>query len=91
MESCSVLVSKCENVPRGTALLLAELVVPAELAPLLELAFDVLDVSALTGGASEFAEGVKSGEVVSALEPAEVEPLPVDDAGAPVVFAAEFA
>ena len=28
MESCSVLVSKCEKAPRGTALLKVELVVP---------------------------------------------------------------
>ena len=58
MESCSVFVSKCENAPSGTALLIAELVVPAELAPLLEVAFDVLEVSAFAGGVSVFADGV---------------------------------
>ena len=91
MESCSVLVSKCENAPRGTALLIAELVAPADVAPLLEVALEVLEVRALTGGTSVFAEAVKRTEPVRALEPAEVEPLPVEEAAAPVVLAAEFA
>src|SRR5271167_4917743 len=30
MESCCVFVSKCEKAPRGTALLVAELVAPAD-------------------------------------------------------------
>src|SRR6201999_914072 len=91
MDSCSVAVSKCENALSGTALLFAELVVPAEVAPRLEVALDVLGVSTLGGGAKVFADAVNSGEVVNAFEPAEVEPFPVVLAGAPLVPAAALA
>jgi hypothetical protein len=81
----------CENALSGTALLVVELGVPAELAPLLDVAFEVLEVSAFTGGANVFADGVYKAEPVSAFEPAEVVPLPEELAAAPVVLAAEFA
>jgi hypothetical protein len=72
-------------------LLVAELVAPADDAPLLEVALEVLEVRALAGLFSVFAEGVYSAEPVNALDPADVEPFPLEDAGAPVVLAAEFA
>jgi hypothetical protein len=79
-------------VLNGTALLYAELGVPADPAPVLEFEETVLEVSAFCGGTSVFAEGVNSGDPVSAFEPAEVEPLPADDeAGAPLRPAEEFA
>src|ERR1700723_1637899 len=90
MASGSVVVSKCEKALKGTALLKAELVAPAEVAPLLEVDVEVLDVSAFTGGVSVFADGVKSAEVVSAFEPAEEEPFEVEVAAAPLVPAAAF-
>jgi hypothetical protein len=68
-----------------------ELVVPAEVAPRLEPDVDVLEVSALAGGAIVFADAVKSADVVSAFEPAEVEPFPDELAGAPEVPEAAFA
>ena len=88
--SGSVVVSKCEKALNGTALAKVELVVPAEVAPLLEVAVEVLDVSALTGGVSVFADGVKRGDVVVAFEPAEVEPFEEEVAPAPLVPAAAF-
>jgi hypothetical protein len=91
MESGSILVSKCENALNGTALARVELVVPAEVAPLLEVVAEVLEVSALAGGFSVFADAVYSTEVVRAFEPADVEPFPVELAGAPLVPAAAFA
>src|SRR6266403_1538239 len=78
MERDWVLVSKCENALNGTGLLVAELEGPANVAPLLEVAEEVLAVSAFTGVERVLADGVKRGEVVRALEPAEVEPLPVE-------------
>ena len=90
MASGSVVVSKCVKALKGTALLKAELVAPAEVEPWLEADVTVLDVSAFTGAASVFADGVKSGEVVIALEPAEEEPLELELAAAPLVPAAEF-
>ena len=42
--------SKCEKALSGTALLVAELVAPAELAPLLDVAVEVLAESAFAGG-----------------------------------------
>ncbi len=90
MESASVVVAKCENALNGTAELNAELVVPAEVAPLLEFEFTVLHVSALTGGVNVFADAVNKGEVVIALDPADVEPLPEEElAPAPVVPVAD--
>jgi hypothetical protein len=88
--SGSVVVSKCEKALNGTALATFELLTPAEVAPLLEVAVEVLDVSAFAGGASVFADGVKSAELVSALEPAEEEPFAEEVAAAPLVPAAEF-
>src|SRR5580658_1285931 len=58
IESCWVFVSKCEKALRGTALLIAELGVPAEVAPLLDVELEVLGVSAFAGGASALDEGV---------------------------------
>ena len=55
---------------------------------MLEVAEEVLAVSAFAGEESVLAEGVKSAEVVSALEPAEVEPFPLELAAAPWVPAA---
>src|SRR5258707_5035009 len=81
MERDWVLVSKCENALNGTGLLIAELVAPANVAPLLEVAEEVLAVSAFTGVERVLADGVKRGGVVRALEPAEGEPLPVELAG----------
>ena len=90
MERGSVVVSKCENALKGTALLKLELVAPAEFVPLLE-AVDVVVASAFTGGASVFAAGVYSAVDVSAFEPADDEPIDdVDDAAAPLVPAEEL-
>src|SRR5271170_2123219 len=58
IESCWVLVSKCEKAPRGTALLITELEVPAELAPLLDVELEALEVSAFAGGTSALDDGV---------------------------------
>src|ERR1700722_1394499 len=78
MERDWVLVSKCEKALNGTALLKAELVT---LLP--EAADEAPAVRALAGDERVLADGVKSAEVVRALEPADVEPLPVELAGAP--------
>ena len=72
-------------------MLVVELVVPAEVAPLLEPDVDVLEVRALGGAAIVFADAVKSADVVNAFEPAEVEPFPDELAGAPEVPEAAFA
>ena len=90
IDSASVLISKWDIAPRGTALLFAELVAPADVAPLLEVLVTVLAASAFTGGFSVFADGVYSAEVVNAFDPADDEPFPVEDAGAPDVPAAAF-
>jgi hypothetical protein len=90
MESGSVVVSKWEKALRGMALLGVELVIPAELAPLV----DAVVPAAMTraGGAMVFALGVYRVDAVSAFEPADVEPLPDDvEAPAPVVPAAALA
>ncbi len=50
--------TKCEKALSGTALLVDELVLPADVDPLLEDALLLADESALRGGVSEFAEGV---------------------------------
>jgi hypothetical protein len=91
IESASVVVSKCEKALNGTALLVVELVAPADVAPLLELDVTVLDVSAFAGGVSVFADGVNNADPVSAFEPADVEPLPEEEeAAAPLWPADEF-
>jgi hypothetical protein len=78
--------SKWEKALRGTALLIAELVAPAEFAPPLEEEEEVGE-SAFAGGASVFADGVYSAEPVSALEPAEDEPDAANEVEAPAPLA----
>jgi hypothetical protein len=91
IDSGSVVVSKCEKAPSGTALLVVELVAPADVDPRLDVEVVVLDVSAFGGGVRVFADGVNNADPVSAFEPADVEPLPDDDeAGAPLCPAEEF-
>ena len=72
-------------------MLFAELVVPAEVAPRLEVALDVLGVSTLGGGAKVFADAVNNGEVVNAFEPAEAEPDEANEEEAPAPDAPEDA
>src|ERR1700684_2904056 len=74
MASGSVVFTKCAKALSGTALLGAELVAPAEAAPVLEVAVEALGESAFGSGASVFADGVYSAVVVSALDPAEDAP-----------------
>ena len=81
--SGSVDVSKWENALKGTALLKVEDVVAAAVVPVVD--DELLGVRALTGGVSEFAEGVNSGEEVSAFEPADVDPVELVEAAAPVL------
>ena len=88
--SGSVVFSKCAKALRGTALLMAELVVPAEFAPLLEFEAALAE-SAVAGGLSVFADGVYSAEVVNALEPAEEDPEDAKEEEAPVPLAPEEA
>jgi hypothetical protein len=90
IESGSVAVAKCEIAPSGTAPFVVELVLPADVLPLLEVAVLVLEVKAFTGGFSVSAVGVYMAVVVRALEPADVEPLPLELAAAPLVPWAEF-
>src|SRR5213082_830480 len=91
MESDCVFISKCENALSGTALLGAELVFPADAAPLLDVLAFVLAVSAFAATVSALFEGVNSADPVSALDPADVEPLPEELAGAPTLVEAAFA
>ena len=86
MESASVVFSKCEKALSGTALLVAELVAPAEFAPLLDVE-EALAESAFRGGARVFAAGVYSAEAVSALDPAEDDPDDANEEEAPVPVA----
>src|SRR5258708_32416253 len=83
MERDWVLVSTCENALNGTGLLVAELAAPANVAPLLEVAEEVLAVSAFTGVERVWADGVERGGGGRALGPAGVEPLAGGRAGAP--------
>ena len=64
---------------------MAELVAPAEFAPLFEVE-EVLGESAFAGGASVLAEGVYRAEPVSAFDPAEEDPEDANEveAAAPV-------
>jgi hypothetical protein len=71
-------------------LLIVELVAPAELAPVLD-AVEVLRESAFAGGASVFADGVYSAELVSALEPAADAPEDANEDAAPAPVAPEDA
>src|SRR5580704_1757304 len=73
MESASVVFTKCEKAPSGTALLTAEVVAPAEFAPLLG-GEEEFGESAFGIGARVFADGVYCAEVVSAFDPADDAP-----------------
>ena len=74
----------------GTALLVAELVAPAEAAPLLDEAVELVE-SAFAGGARVLAAGVYCAEAVSALEPAEDDPEDAKEEEAPVPVAPDDA
>jgi hypothetical protein len=78
-------------VLNGTALLVAELVAPAEPAPLADAAAELLAESAFAGGASVFAAGVYSAELVTAFDPPEGDPEDAKEAAAPVPVAPEDA
>jgi hypothetical protein len=69
---------------------MAELVLPAEPAPLLD-AVELLGVSAFTGGARVLAAGVYSAEVVSAFDPAEDDPEDAKEEEAPAPLAPDDA
>src|ERR1035441_2400206 len=90
MESASVVFSKCEKALSGTALLVAELVMPAEFAPLLDVE-EALAGRLFPGGAMEFADGVYSDEVVSAFDPAADAPEDANEEEAPAPVAPEDA
>ena len=90
MASGSVVSSKCAKALNGTALLMAELGVPAELAPVLGVEEALAD-SALTGGARVLADGVYRAEPVSAFDPAEDDPEDAKEEEAPVPLAPEDA
>ena len=83
--------SKCAMALNGTALPGTELVEPAEVAPLLDVAVDELAVSALPGGASVLADGVYFAEAVSALDPAEDDPEALKEVDAPAPLVPEAA
>ena len=91
MERASVVFSKCAKALSGTALLVAELVAPADAAPLLEVEVEALAESAFSGGARLFASGVYSAELVSAFDPAEDDPEDANEEEAPVPLAPEDA
>jgi len=90
MESASVVFSKCEKALSGTALLMEELVAPAEVAPLFDVE-GVVGESAFAGGVSVFADGVYWAELVSAFDPAEDDPEDANEVEAPVPVAPEDA
>ena len=90
MESASVVFSKCEKALKGTALLMLELVLPAEFAPVLD-AVEVLGESAFAGGASVLADGVYCAELVSAFDPAADAPEDANEEDAPAPVAPEDA
>ena len=90
MESASVVFSKCEKALSGTALLVAELVAPAEFAPVLGVE-EVLAESAFAGGVSVAADGVYSAEAVSAFDPAAEDPEDANEVEAPGPLAPEDA
>jgi hypothetical protein len=72
-------------------LLVAELVAPAEVAPWLDAAVEVLAESAFAGGARVFAAAVYNAELVSAFDPAEDDPEDAKEEEAPVPVAPEDA
>ena len=86
MESASVVFSKCEKALSGTALLMIELVAPAEDAPMFDVEA-VVGVSAFAGGARVFAAGVYSADEVTAFDPAEDDPEDANEVEAPVPVA----
>ena len=86
MESASVVFSKCEKALSGTALLVAELVPPAEFAPRLDVG-EALAESAFPGDAMVFAAGVYRAEVVSAFDPAADAPEDANEVEAPAPVA----
>ena len=88
MASDSVVFSKCAKALSGMALLVAELVAPAEPAPLL---VEPLAESALAGGAREFAAGVYRAEPVSEFDPAEDDPEDAKEVEAPAPLAPDDA
>jgi hypothetical protein len=69
---------------------MAELVMPAEPAPLLD-AVELLGESAFAGGARALDAGVYSAEVVSAFDPAEDDPEDAKEEEAPAPLAPEEA
>ena len=85
MESASVVFSKWEKALNGTAALVAELVTPAEFAPLLDE--EALAESAFPGAAKVLAAGAYSAEVVTALDPAEDDPEEANEEEAPAPVA----
>jgi hypothetical protein len=88
MESDSVVFSKCAKELNGTALLVAELVAPAEPAPLLG---EPLAESAFEGGARVFAPGVYRAELVNEFDPAEDDPEEAKEEEAPAPLAPDEA
>ena len=82
MDSGSVVFSKCEKAPNGTALLMVEVAA----ATLLEVE-ELLAARAFTGGVRVFADGVYFAEVVRALDPAEDDPEDANEEEAPVPVA----
>jgi hypothetical protein len=70
---------------------MAELVVPAEPAPLLEVVVELLADSAFAGGIRVAADGVYCAELVSAFDPAEDDPEDANEVEAPVPVAPEEA
>src|SRR5580704_6477940 len=87
MESGSVVFSKRQNALNGTWLLIAELLTPAEPAPVLATFAE----SALEGGAKVLAAGVNWAVPVRALDPAEEDPEAENEVEAPVPLAPEDA
>ena len=83
--------SKCAIALRGTALAIVELVLPAEVPPLLDDDVEAPAVSALAGAARVLAEGVYFAEEVSALEPAEADADAANDVEAPAPLVPEAA
>ena len=86
MESASVVFSKCAKALSGTALLVAELVAPAEFAPVFD-AEEALGESAFRGGARVLAAGVYRAEAVCAFDPAEDDPDEANEEAAPAPLA----
>jgi hypothetical protein len=86
-----VVFSKCEKALSGTALLVAELVAPADVAPMLDVVVAVLADSAFWGGVSTFAAGVYRADVVSEFDPADEDPEDAKEEAAPAPVAPEDA